>query len=494
MHLRNRVKLTSKSRTTAVKIALLAITCLALMPGQAASAQDETDPEIENVRPRHIGYGISVGPHLDSRPDLLNQMGLDWVKLYDTAQIADYPRQHVLYRVDVRGYPDDIRAWEQGLYALAGELRARGVEAVEIGNEANLALEWGGHTPDPRLFTDTLRRAYRIFKEVAPEIVVVAGGLAPTSTLPDRSAVDDLEFAQQMLNYGAGRYFDAWGYHPYGFNQPPEADPLQHELVFRRTERMYQLLLDNGIRDRQIWITEFGWVRDPAEEGVNCRTDVGFNDFVWMSTSQDVQANYTARAFEYAETNWPWVGPMFLWNLNWNTYQQAYEPICSHLRWFSVLDGKGAPLPVFYAVQNLEKRPPEFYTPKVGALVVGLTKSVEAGCLGPLSLGSFTVLNTGYPGEMEVEVDPVNGPGRPVVWTSTATAKSGTPVEVLVDPSGIDPGLHMIAVNLRTVNSPRISSQVVRGWLLIHYPSSDEPGTCEPPPTPEPEEEEAGDG
>jgi hypothetical protein len=480
MLFRNQVKRIHPSRTTAVKIALLVVIWLVLMPGVAAGAQ------IEPARPRHLGYGISVGPHLDSRPDLLNQMGLDWVKVYDTSQIADYPRQHILYRVDVRGYPDNIQAWENGLYDLAAELQARGVDAVEIGNEANLALEWGGQTPDPRLFTDILRRSYRIFKEVAPEIVVVAGGLAPTLGQPDRSAVNDLEFAQQMLNYGAGRYFDAWAYHPYGFNQPPEADPREYDLVFRRTERMYQLLWNNGIRDRQIWITEFGWVRDPAEEGVNCRGDAGFNDFVWMSLSQDVQANYTARAFRFAETNWPWVGPMFLWNLNWNTYQQTYEPICSHLRWFAVLDGSGAPLPVFYAVQNVEKRTPEYYAPKVGAYVSGLTQAVEAGCSGPLSLGRFTVLNTGYPGQMHVEVEPVNGPGRPVTWTSTTSATSGTRVEVFVDPGGIDPGLHMVAVNLRTVDTPRLSSQVVRGWLLIHYPTSDTP-QCEVP-TEEPDD------
>ena len=425
-------------------------------------------------RPRHLGYGISVGPHLPSRPDLLRQMGLDWVKVYDTAQIADYPGFHILYRIELNGYPDDIEAWERGLYDLAAELRVRGVDAVEIGNEPNLALEWGNQTPDARLYTDALRRAYQVFKQVAPEIVIVSGGLAPTITTPDRSAITDLDFAQQMLNYGAGQYFDAFGYHPYGFNQPPEADPRRHELVFRRTERMYQLLWDNGVRDRQIWITEFGWVRDPAEEGVDCRNGGEFNDFVWMATSKELQAAYTARAIRFADTNWPWAGPMFLWNLNWNLYDPSYEPICSHLRWFAVLNGNGSPLPVFYAVQNVEKRPPREYAPTVGAVIESLTQTAEAGCAGALRLGSFTVLNTGYPGDLEVAVEPVNGPGRPVVWTSTDEAESGTEVEVFVDATGIEPGLHMIAVNLRTVGQALTSSYVVRGWLLLHYPTSPE--------------------
>ena len=40
----------------------------------------------------------------------------------------------------------------------------------------------------------------------------------------------------------AAAYFDVFGYHPYGYDQPPEADPYQHELTFRRVERVRDLL------------------------------------------------------------------------------------------------------------------------------------------------------------------------------------------------------------------------------------------------------------
>src|SRR5258708_6104559 len=56
---------------------------------------------------RHIGYGISVVPFVPSRPDLLDTMGMDWVKIYSTSQLGNYPGQHVLYRVDVPGDPID---------------------------------------------------------------------------------------------------------------------------------------------------------------------------------------------------------------------------------------------------------------------------------------------------------------------------------------------------------------------------------------------------
>ncbi len=302
---------------------------------------------------RHIGYGISVAPHLRSRPGKLREMGFDWVKVYQTDQLGDYPEQQVLFRVDVD--PNDLDGWERGLQNLAPELAQRGAVAVEIGNEPNLASEWRGNS-NPAEFTDALCRAYRIFKQTAPQLTVVAGGLAPADNVPGR-ALNDLEFAQAMFDAGAGNCFDAWGYHPYGFDQPPEADPSQHEMSFRRAERMYSVLAANGLGNRQIWITEFGWLRDPRETGVDCTKEPAWQDFAWMTVPMVDQAIYTAQAIAYAANNWPWAGPMFLWNLNWNLYDTSYEPLCSHLRWYAVLDSKNVPLPVYYTVTRLEKGP-----------------------------------------------------------------------------------------------------------------------------------------
>lgn len=305
---------------------------------------------------RSVGLGISVGPFLPARPDLLDAMGMTWVKVYDTPQIGDYPGRQVLFRVNID--PVDLDGWERGLYDLAPELAGRGAAAVEIGNEANLAGEWGG-SPDPARFTDALCRAYQAFKATAPDVLIVAGGLAPADNLPDGSAINDLDFARRALEAGAGDCFDAWGYHPYGFDQPPEADPAEHPMSFRRTEYMHDLLTEFSLGDRQVWITEFGWIRDPREEGVDCGGDPNFVNFEWMVVSRETQALYTAQAVRYAADNWPWAGPLFLWNLNWNLYDTDYEPLCSHLRWYGVLDSAGTPLPVFHAVGQITLSPGE---------------------------------------------------------------------------------------------------------------------------------------
>lgn len=421
------------------------------------------------------GYGISVGPHLPSRPDMLAQMGMDWVKIYDTAQIADYPDHRILFRVERDGYPPewDLEAWTRGLREFARELDRRGVDAVEIGNEPNLAQEWGGQKPDPARYVDVLRRAYTAFKAEAPHIVVVAGGLAPTAGLPDGSAVDDLWFAEQMIKLGAADYMDAWGYHPYGFNQPPEADPHQQPFSFRRAELFYDLLRRNGV-DKPVWLTEFGWVRNPAEEGVDCSTSPHFADFSWMVVDRNTQAAYTGRALEFAGRNWRWAGPMFLWNLNWNLYDESYEPLCSHLRWYGILNRDGSPLPVYSAVQNAPRRPAIEFRPNIGAVSHRLLKSVEAGCAGLLELGSFTVQVEDLLDDARVAIEPANAPDRPQIWTSESSAGDGDEITVFVDARGAEPGLYLIAINLRASGSERVSSAVVRGWLLVHHPTTPE--------------------
>ena len=338
----------------------------------------------------------------------------------------------------------------------------------------NLRREWGGQDPDPARYVDLLRRVYAAFKQEAPNIVIVSGGLAPASAMPDGSAVDDLWYVQQMINLGTARYLDAWGYHPYGFNQPPEADPYQQPFSFRRTELVMDLLRRNGITNKQIWITEFGWVRDPAEEGIDCTNDPLFKDFVWMIVSRDVQAQYTGRAMEFAARNWAWAGPIFLWNLNWNLYEEGYEPLCSHLRWYGILNRDGTPLPAFYAVQHVPRRPPIEYRPEIGAVARRLTRTAEAGCAGVMPLGSFNVRVTGAPGNPTVEIEAANAPGRPVVWPSITEAQDGDQVDVFVDARKVKPGLYLIALNLRAPGTQRITSAVVRGWLLLHYPTSPE--------------------
>jgi hypothetical protein len=52
-----------------------------------------------------------------------------------------------------------------------------------------------------------------------------------------------------------------------------------------------------------------------------------------MDVPELQQADYFTRAFQYADENWPWMGPMIVWNLDWHDYGW----LCDPARYFSVL-------------------------------------------------------------------------------------------------------------------------------------------------------------
>lgn len=438
---------------------------LVAAPGPATGQSPDEDTPLP---PPHLGYGIHLGPHLAAAPDLIQQLGMDWVKVYEAGQVADYPMFRVLYRMDL-DWPTDWAYFRSEVARRTRELVAHGVDAIEIHNEPNLALEWP-RGPNAWEYTQMLRVAYGIIKDIAPDVIVVSGGLAPTLTTPDRGAINDLDFAREMLENGAADYFDAFGYHPYGFNQPPEADPYTNELVFRRTERIREVLVAAGAGDKPIWLTEFGWLRDPAESGRDCSGSPAMAGFDWMRLPERLVADYTVRAFQYADRYWPWAGPLFLWNLNWQQYSTDYEDACSHLRWYGILEPDGTPTDTFRAVVAMPHRY-SAYLPRIEAVPVSApgfdsipvdvsgqwTASLAAFCPRVVPVGEFEIVNAGWPASVSITLEPQNipAPGMPQALVSTDQARFGDRVTLYADASQTPPGEYLLVVNLRGMYGTR---------------------------------------
>ncbi len=416
----------------------------------------------------HLGYGIHVAPDTNVDPSLVSALGMDWVKIYDINQANAYPGKHILFRWDLR-WPSDWSAFKQDVANRAGALIGKNIDAIEVGNEPNLINEWG-HPPNAWEYVQMLRVAYTTIKGVNPNVIVVSAGLAPTLTTPDRHAVNDLDFAREMLDNGAGQWFDAFGYHPYGYNLPPEADPDKNQLVFRRTERIRALLEKHNIF-KQIWLTEFGWLRNPAEDGVNCSdTDPDFTGFAWLRVSSEQQANYLVRAFQYADLNWPWAGPMFVWNLNWQ--QQTWLSACNHQRWFSLIKSNGEKTLAFQKLQAMDRHYSD-YLPHLEIHTDDMTAQVSVACLHELPLGSFTIVNTGYPLPVALTIDPVNGSDPPFVRVSQRQARVDDTVNVFVNPIGLTtPGQYPVYINVKTTIDKRLVSQSVRGYIVADQTST----------------------
>src|SRR5207248_5726755 len=166
------------------------------------------------------------------------------------------------------------------------------------------------------------------------------------------------------LSNGQGaRYFDALAVHPYGAANPPEAlypevpgpgacppglaaarPPCYRdgrEFYFRRVEDLRAIMEQHGDAEKQVWLTEFGW---DACQGLPAPS--GYEYCALVGEGQ--QAEYTVRAIRYAKANWPWLGVLFVWNLNYATIP-GIAPDDPQAGW-SLLRADGSPRPVFDAI------------------------------------------------------------------------------------------------------------------------------------------------
>jgi hypothetical protein len=110
-----------------------------------------------------------------------------------------------------------------------------------------------------------------------------------------------------------------------------------------------------------------------------------------------------------------------------------------------------------------------------------MTEPVEAFCPTEVLIGQFKVVNEGYPVRFQAEVAPAQGPGLPMVAVSAGLVSSGDDVDVYVWTGNVEPGLHLIAVNVHTFIDGRRVSTNVRGWVLARPPSSPECVANAPP-------------
>lgn len=228
------------------------------------------------------------------------------------------------------GPPDDPQALVNFLRLMLGEF-GDAIDAVEVWNESNLQREWQGQPLNGasymRYFApahDAIR-AYSdamlvdTLKPRSEPMIIVTGGLAPTSTTD--FSVDDRAYLQQMYDAGLGRYSDVMiGVHPYGWGNPPDVkccnavdgqgwDDDPHFFFADTMDEYRQIMVNNNHADNDLWVTEFGWATWEGLPGSAPEEWMTYND-KWA------QANYTMRAFEIGQSS-DYIGPMFLWNLNW---------------------------------------------------------------------------------------------------------------------------------------------------------------------------------
>ena len=260
----------------------------------------------------------------------------------------------------VGGPPADPNTYAAFVGRLAGEFCGSSLKAIEVWNEQNLHYEWGNKPLNPAEYMNLLRAAYGSIKAACPSMLVISGALTPAG---DAGALarDDFAYLEGMYQNGLAYVSDGIGAHPSGYNVPPSVtwqnacgviqstgntfngacDTPHHSWSFRSTMEGYRnIMLVYGDANKRVWPTEFGWAVGPAVNGAYAYA----ND-----NDQGEQAAWTVEAYTMMR-NWGWVGPAFLWNLNFRVVADGTEKA----QWGIVRNDYG-PLPVYDALRNMPK-------------------------------------------------------------------------------------------------------------------------------------------
>ncbi len=217
-----------------------------------------------------------------------------------------------------------------GMFA---ERYAGRVDYLIVWNEPNLNFEWGNIPADPIAYTRLLQMAYEAAHTANPAVIVLGGALAPTLAAPGGAdgAWNDLDFLRQMYEAGAGDYFDVLAVHNYPFTDPPQANPADEALNFRRIELWREIMVEYGDSDKPVFITETGWNDHPR----------------YAYAVRPVQRiNYTLEMFDYTRQRYPWLEVICLWHF------RLPAPTNSYPDYFTLVSVNFEPKPIYDALRD----------------------------------------------------------------------------------------------------------------------------------------------
>lgn len=280
--------------------------------------------------------------------------GLDLKVLVSIAKAPDWARS----TTEEDGPPSDPQALAAILTRMLEHIDLdlfgnHPVTAVEVWNEPNLRREWNGNPLNGADYMRYFDAAYHAVR-AAPggeRITVVTAGLAPTGINDGVNAVDDRVYLRQM--YQAGLANPAYqniaiGIHPYSAWNAPDAHwcgqaqcsergyDNHPSFFFANTiEDYHNIMVEFGDNTRQLWATEFGWGTFDGlyySDGTPAQSPEGFPYYDYIDEWD--MANYVMRAYEIGQ-NTPWIGVMFLWNLNFADpyYVDNQDPRAAYAVW-----------------------------------------------------------------------------------------------------------------------------------------------------------------
>ena len=259
------------------------------------------------------------------------------------------------------GPPADPQTYANFVGRLAGKYCNTSLKAIEVWNEQNMDYEWGRKPLDPAQYMKLLRAAFNSIRSACPSMLVISGALTPTGWNDWIRAADDFEYLERMYQLGLAGLSDGIGVHPSGFNVPPNVRYQDACAAIQRTgnsfngpcnnphhswsalstmEGVYNIMRTYGDGNKRIWPTEFGW----AAGGAFDARYLYAND-----NSYEEQAAWTVEFFRWMRST-NFVGPAFLWNLNFRVVANGSEKA----QW-GIVDPGWNPLQVYNALRDARR-------------------------------------------------------------------------------------------------------------------------------------------
>lgn len=246
-----------------------AFTWSAIEPQQGTFDWSRYDPIVQALTERDI----TVVATLRGTPD--------WARAAETRGQVDAP-------------PSDPATFAAFAAAFVAHFDPEQVPFLQIWDRPNVAAFWGGTAASPGEYAGLLTAAATAVAGVQPGSQIV---LAELEAFPP-GGLRDLDFLRGIYEAGATDAFDVVAATVDGAGRSPYDREIDAgRLNLSRAVLFRELMEESGDAEKPVWATRYGWAAGEAERQVDAQQ----------------QAAFVVDGLERARTEWPWMGPMFMW-------------------------------------------------------------------------------------------------------------------------------------------------------------------------------------
>lgn len=215
--------------------------------------------------------------------------------------------------------------------------------AVQVWDSPNLAARMNGEYIPVRRYVALLAATYPVVKAIAPQVIVLGGGMAATVENSPRNQ-NDARYLEWFYRAGGRGYFDALAIKPYGFWSGPDDTRVDENVLnFSRAVLLREIMQRYGDARTPVWAVEWGWNTLPPNWTGRLSP--------WGTDDAALQAERTHYALVRARAEWSWLSSMLLMHLRPSVSTE--DPVWG----FSLLDDQGQPRPALLAVQTAAQAP-----------------------------------------------------------------------------------------------------------------------------------------